>query len=123
RHSRGPSWGDRPTMRFRFEPFELDIRSGELYRQGRRVRLQGHPFEVLVLLLEHPGEVVTREELHKKLWAAETFVDFEAGVHPTVKKMREGLGGSTDKPPLGETPPPPGDPGLAAVPGAGHRAP
>jgi len=64
-------------VRLRFGVFELDHRAGELRKHGLRVRLQEQPFQVLAMLLEHPGEVVTREELQKKLWAADTFVDFD----------------------------------------------
>jgi TolB-like protein/DNA-binding winged helix-turn-helix (wHTH) protein/Tfp pilus assembly protein PilF len=92
-----------PGERVRFDGFELDMRAGELHRNGRRVRLQDHPFQVLVLLLEHPSEVVTREELHRKLWPADAFVDFDAGLNTAVRKLREALGDSTDKPRFVET--------------------
>ena len=61
----------------RFGVFELDPRAGELRKQGMKIRLQGQPVEILVMLLERPGEIVSREELQKKLWPADTFVDFE----------------------------------------------
>ena len=72
----------------RFENFELDMRTGELRRNGTRVRLQEQPFQILALLLERAGEVVTREELQRKLWSADTFVDFDNGLNIAVKKLR-----------------------------------
>ena len=60
----------------RFGAFELDLRTGELRKHGIRVRLQDQPFQILLMLLEQPGQVVTREQLHQKLWAEGTFVDF-----------------------------------------------
>ncbi len=62
---------------FRFGVFEFDPRAGELRKKGMKIRLQGQPVEILVMLLQHPGETITREELQKKLWPADTFVDFE----------------------------------------------
>jgi TolB-like protein/DNA-binding winged helix-turn-helix (wHTH) protein len=76
----------------RFGPFEVDRHAGELRKHGINIRLSGQPFEVLVLLVERPGEVVTREELRAKLWQADTFVDFEHGLHAAVNKLREALG-------------------------------
>ncbi|PYQ20227.1 MAG: hypothetical protein DMF79_10900, partial [Acidobacteria bacterium] len=64
-------------MRVRFGPFEADLRSGELSRDGRKVPLQDKPFHILALLVERPGELVTRDELRQRLWPADTFVDFE----------------------------------------------
>ena len=80
--------------RLRFGVFELDLRSGELRKHGLRIRLQEQPFQVLAMLLEHPGEVVTREELQKKLWPADTFVDFDHGLNKAINKLREALGDS-----------------------------
>jgi len=65
------------SLPIRFGLFEVDLQAGELRRQGYKVKLQDQPFHILVMLLERPGEVVTREELQKKLWPADTFVDFE----------------------------------------------
>src|SRR6201998_2986605 len=89
--------------RLRFGVFELDLRAGELRKHGLRVRLQEQPFQVLATLLEHPGEVVTREELQKKLWPADTFVDFDHGLNKTINKIREALGDSADSPRFVET--------------------
>jgi TolB-like protein/DNA-binding winged helix-turn-helix (wHTH) protein/Flp pilus assembly protein TadD len=80
--------------RLRFGIFELDLRAGELRRQGVRVRLQEQPFQVLAMLLERPGDVVTREELKKKLWPADTFVDFDHGLNKAINKLRDSLGDS-----------------------------
>ena len=75
----------------RFEDFKLDMRTGELRRNGTRIRLQEQPFQILALLLERAGEVVTREELQRKLWAADTFVDFDNGLNIAIKKLRAAL--------------------------------
>ena len=90
---------------FRFGVFELDARAGELRKQDRRIRLQEQPFQVLMVLLEHPGEVVTREELQKKLWPADTFVDFDHGLNKAINKIRDALGDSADSPRFVETVP------------------
>ena len=80
----------------RFGVFELDLRSRELRKQGVRVKLQEQPFQVLQVLLERPGEVVTREELRQRIWSSDTFVDFEGGMYNAVKKLREALGDTAD---------------------------
>ena len=72
---------------FRFGVFELDPRAGELRKKGMKIRLQGQPVEILAMLLQHPGETVTREELQKKLWPADTFVDFEQGLNNAMKRL------------------------------------
>jgi Tol biopolymer transport system component/DNA-binding winged helix-turn-helix (wHTH) protein len=87
----------------RFGAFELDLRAGELRKQGVRTRLQEQPLQVLLLLLARPGEVVTREELREKLWPADTFVDFEHGLNAAVKRLRDALGDSADSPRFIET--------------------
>jgi TolB-like protein/DNA-binding winged helix-turn-helix (wHTH) protein/Tfp pilus assembly protein PilF len=87
----------------RFGVFELDLRSGELQRQGRKIRLEGQPVQVLICLLENPGELVTREELHRKLWPAATFVNFEDGLNAAVKRLRHALSDSADNPRFIET--------------------
>lgn len=87
----------------RFGNFEVDTRSGELRRGGIRVKLSGQPFDVLVALLEKPGQVVTREELHDKLWAQDTFVDFEHGLNKAINKVRDALGDDADNPRFIET--------------------
>jgi DNA-binding winged helix-turn-helix (wHTH) protein len=92
-----------PTRRARFGAFEADLRSGELHKHGIRLKLQDQPFQVLALLLAHPGEVVTREELRQKLWPADTFVDFDTGLNSAIKKLRDVLGDSAEKPRYIET--------------------
>src|SRR5437870_1828183 len=92
-----------PRGRLRFGVFELDLRAGELRKHGLRVRLQEQPFQVLAMLLEHPGEVVTREEVQKRLWPADTFVDFDHGVNKAINKIREALGDSAQSPRFVET--------------------
>ncbi len=91
------------TRRTRFGAFEVDMRSGELYKHGIRLKLQDQPFQVLALLLEHPGDVVTREELRQKLWPADTFVDFDTGLNSAIKKLRDVLGDSAEEPRYIET--------------------
>ena len=87
----------------RFGNFEVDLQSGELRRKGLKVKLQGQPFQILTMLLEHPGEVVTREELRLKLWPADTFVDFDHSLNAAVKRLREALGDSAETPIFVET--------------------
>lgn len=82
----------------RFGAFELEPESGELRKQGLKVRLQEQPFQILQILLEHPGKVVTREELQQRIWSSDTFVDFDHGVYNAIKKLREALGDSADTP-------------------------
>src|SRR5205823_1826338 len=82
----------------RFGLFEVDTRSGELRRQGSKVNLQEQPFQALVLLLERRGEVVTREELNKRLWPEDTFVDFERGLNKAINKLRAALRDDPEKP-------------------------
>jgi TolB-like protein/DNA-binding winged helix-turn-helix (wHTH) protein/Tfp pilus assembly protein PilF len=89
---------DRAGGRLRFGVFELDLRAGELRKHGLQVRLQEQPFQVLAMLLEHPGELVTREELQKKLWPADTFVDFDHGLNKAISKIREALSDSAESP-------------------------
>jgi len=87
----------------RFGVFELDPESGELRKQGLKVRLQEQPFQILQILLERPGNVVTREELQRRVWPADTFVDFDQGLYNATKKLREALGDSADSPRYVET--------------------
>jgi TolB-like protein/DNA-binding winged helix-turn-helix (wHTH) protein/Tfp pilus assembly protein PilF len=87
---------DRAGGRLRFGVFELDLRAGELRKHGLQVRLQEQPFQVLAMLLEHPGELVTREELQKKLWPVDTFVDFDHGLNKAISKIREALSDSAE---------------------------
>jgi DNA-binding winged helix-turn-helix (wHTH) protein len=91
------------VRRFRFGIFELDTASGEPRKAGIRVRLQDQPFQVLVLLLEKPGEVLTRDELRQKLWPDGTFVDFDHSLNSTINKLREVLGDSASNPRFIET--------------------
>jgi eukaryotic-like serine/threonine-protein kinase len=91
------------TRPARFGAFEVDLRSGELRKHGIRLKLQDQPFLVLAHLLEHPGEVVTREELRLKLWPADTFVDFDTGLNSAIKKLRDALSDSAEEPRYIET--------------------
>ena len=95
--------GHRVDGRLCFGIFEVDLRAGELRKRGLRVRLQEQPFQVLAMLLEHAGQVVSREELQKKLWPAETFVDFDHGLNKAINKIREALGDSAESPRFVET--------------------
>ena len=87
----------------RFGVFELDSKAGELRKNGMKVRLQGQPIEILVLLLQRPGEIVTREELQKDLWPADTFVDFEQGLNNAMKRLRAALDDDAESPHFIET--------------------
>jgi len=87
----------------RFGTFEADMRAGELRKQGLKVRLQDQPFQILVMLLEQPGELVTRQEIHQKLWPADTFVDFDHGLNNAINRLREALGDSAGTPRFIET--------------------
>ena len=89
--------------RTRFGAFEVDLRAGELYKHGIRLKLQDQPFQILALLLERPGDVVTREELCQKLWPADTFVDFDTGLNSAIKKLRDVLADSAEEPRYIET--------------------
>src|SRR6476620_2064646 len=82
----------------RFGVFEADLKSGELRKNGLKIRLPGQPFEVLAAMLERPGEVVTREELQKRLWPDGTFVDFDHSLGNAINKIREALGDSAESP-------------------------
>jgi cholera toxin transcriptional activator len=93
----------KPLDLIRFGTFEVDLRARELRRQGRKIRLQDQPFQVLAILVEHPGEVVTREELQKELWPADTFVDFDHGLNKAITKIREALADSAESPRFIET--------------------
>ena len=87
----------------RFGTFEVDLRAGELRRNGSRVRLQEQPFQILLALVERPGEVVTRDELRKKLWPADTFVDFDHSLNAAIRRLRDALGDSAENPRFVET--------------------
>jgi cholera toxin transcriptional activator len=87
----------------RFGVFEVNLAAGELRKAGARIRLQEQPFQVLALLLERPGEVITREELRQKLWRDDTFVDFDHSLNTAINKVREALGDSANSPRYVET--------------------
>jgi TolB-like protein/DNA-binding winged helix-turn-helix (wHTH) protein/cytochrome c-type biogenesis protein CcmH/NrfG len=91
------------SSRVRFGVFEVDLRAGELRKQGIKIKLHDQPFKVLAILLEHPGEVVTREQICQRLWPADTFVDSEVGLNSAVKKLRDALGDSAENPRFLET--------------------
>ncbi len=86
-----------------FGTFEVDLRAGELRRNGSKVKLQEQPFQVLTLLLEQPGEVITREEIQKRLWPADTFVDFDHSLNAAIRRLRDALGDSAENPRFVET--------------------
>src|SRR5215470_3587414 len=93
-----------PTSRaVRFGVFEADLSSGELRKHGLRIKLQDQPFQILAMLLEHPGEVLTREELHRKLWPTDTFVDFDHGLNNAINRLRDALSDSAEAPRFIET--------------------
>jgi Tol biopolymer transport system component/DNA-binding winged helix-turn-helix (wHTH) protein len=92
-----------PVEKVRFSVFELDLRAGELLKEGQKVKLQEQPFRVLFLLLQRAGEVVTRDELRQDLWPADTFVDFDHGLNSAVARLREALRDSAEKPRFIET--------------------
>ncbi len=75
----------------RFAAFELDLKTGELRRHGKKLTLQEQPFQVLAALLERPGQLVTRDELQHKVWPSETFVDFDRGINKAINRLRETL--------------------------------
>src|SRR3954463_14410140 len=93
----------RKARRKQFGMFEVNLDSGELRRQGVRVRLQDQPFQLLVALLEDAGEVVTRDTLRDRLWPADTSLDFDHGLNTAINKLRRALGDSPDKPRFIET--------------------
>src|SRR5215475_15554739 len=92
-----------PGRRLRFGVFDVDLRSGELRKHGIRLKLQDQPFQILALLLEHPGDLITREELRQKLWPADTFVDFDRGINTAIKRLREALSDEAETPKFIET--------------------
>src|SRR5579863_7165978 len=87
----------------RFGPFEADLHAGEVRKSGSRIKLQDQPFKVLQVLLEHPGDLVTREELQSRIWPRESFGDFDHAVNVAVGKLRTALGDSADSPSFIET--------------------
>lgn len=92
-----------PAQRYRFGAFEADGATGELRRQGLRIKLNAQPFQVLLLLLDRPGQLLTREEISRELWPDGTFVDYEHGVNSAVNRIREALGDTAASPRFVET--------------------
>src|ERR1700679_1959877 len=86
-----------------FGAFEFNPETGELRKHGLRIKMRGQPIEVLTLLLQHPGEAVAREDLQKRLWPADTYVDFEHSLNAAMKRLRAALGDSADAPRFIET--------------------
>jgi DNA-binding winged helix-turn-helix (wHTH) protein len=93
----------RSSNTVRFDVFEVDLRSEELFKAGRKIKLQIQPFHILAMLLEQPGEVLTREDLRNRLWPADTFVDFDHSLNTAIKKLRQALGDDKKKPRYVET--------------------
>ena len=93
----------RPDRRYRFGVFEADAATGELRRQGLRVKLNAQPFQILLMLLDRPGQLITRDEISRVLWPEGTFVDYEHGVNSAVNRIREALGDTAGSPRFVET--------------------
>src|SRR5579862_5823113 len=94
---------ERRVLYYRFGPFQLDVKTGEMRKHGTRVRLREQPFRILLLLLEHNGEIVPREEIRQKLWPNDTVVEYDPNINAAVKKLRDVLGDSAEKPRYIET--------------------
>jgi Tol biopolymer transport system component/DNA-binding winged helix-turn-helix (wHTH) protein len=105
----------------RFGVFEVDLRAEELRKNGSKLRLRGQPFQILAMLLERPGEIVTREELQQRLWPKGTFVDFDHSLNTAINKIREVLGDSAENPRFVETLPRRGYRLVAAVENSGRE--
>src|SRR5579862_9425475 len=89
----------RPSSRLiHFGLFETDLGAGELRKNGSKIKLQDRPFEILTILLERPGQLVTREEFRQRLWPADTFVDFDHSLNASINKLRQALDDSADNP-------------------------
>src|SRR6266567_7020687 len=99
-----------PSSKAVFGPYEYDDASGTLTKCGTRLRLQGKPLQILSLLVNRPGQIITRDELQRHMWGGGTFVDFEQGLNSAVNKLRQTLGDSADQPRYVET-----------LPGRGYR--
>ena len=97
------STGPQTAPRYRFGIFEVDAATGELRRQGLRVKLNTQPFQVLLMLLDRPGQLLTREEISRELWPDGTFVDYEHGVNSAINRIREALGDTAASPRFLET--------------------
>src|SRR5258708_28819443 len=96
----------------RFGPYEADFAAAELRKNGRKIKLQERPFDILQVLLQQPGEVVTREEFRKRLWPADTFVDFDHSLNSSINKLRQALNDNTESPRFVAPPGPPPAPSL-----------
>src|ERR1700722_4158368 len=94
---------ERRVRSYRFGPFELEVNSGDLRKHGTRVRLPEQPFRILLLLLQHGGDIVPREEIRQKLWPNDTIVEYDPNINAAVKKLRDVLGESAEKPRYIET--------------------
>src|SRR5579864_4733707 len=94
---------DSPEDVVRFGHFELDVRAGELTKRGRKIFLQEQPFQILLMLLEKPGDVVLREEIRERLWPNGTFVQFAPSINAAVQRLREALGDTANRPRYVET--------------------
>jgi len=92
-----------PASTYQFGPYQVDIAAGQLRKHGSRIRLAGQPFDILIMLLERAGQVVTREEIQMRLWSNETFVDFENSLNKAINKLRQALADSPDQPTYIET--------------------
>ena len=92
-----------PSSEVRIGEWSLDLQTGDLRKSGIALRLQEQPLQILQILLENPGAIVSREELHKRMWPADTFVDFDHGLYSAIKRLRDALGDSTAKPKYIET--------------------
>src|SRR5713226_8052116 len=93
----------RPARVIRFGPFQLDLRAGELRRNGIKVRVPEQSIQILAMLLEHPGDVVAREDLRERLWPNGTIVEFDHGINAAIKRLRQALDDTTDEPRFIET--------------------
>ena len=113
---------DKGIRPIQFGIFEVDLRAGELRRNGARIKVQEQPFQILSMLLERPGQVVSREELQKKLWPADTFVDFDHSLNAAIRRLRDALGDSAENPRFVETVARRGYRFLAPVNGTGETA-
>src|SRR5271169_791562 len=97
----GASKQSQPVIRF--DVYELDVQAGVLRKNGMRIRCQEQPLQVLAALLERPGELVTREELRRRVWSQDTFVDFDHALNTAIKKIRASLNDDADSPRYVET--------------------
>lgn len=117
-----------PTRLVRFGVFEIDVQAGDLRKQGRKIKLQEQPFQILALLLQRRGQLVSRDELRHRLWPEDTFVDFDHSLNTAIMRLRETLGDSSDNPRFIETVPKRGYRFIApteevgATPSLGHEA-